>query len=1179
MNFIFYNSKKIKKIENIFFKKILNIMKISAIILIIGMLHASAEVYSQNGNEVSVNLINVTLPEAIKHIESKTDYLFIFNPNDIGRSNVRVSIAADNQSIEKILDALLKGTGLEYTVRGRHLVLHPKKEAETSGNVTTSIAQPASIRITGTVIDAEGETLPGVTVMIKGTSTGTTTGSNGEYSLTVPDENAILSFSFLGFQTKEVVVGSNRTINITLEEDSQRLEELVVVGYGIQSKASIVASIVQVSSEELMQSGNVTDVRQALAGRLPGVITTMSTGEPGGYGDGSSATSIFIRGRNTWNNAQPLILVDGMERNIENVDMSEIETISVLKDASATAVYGVKGANGVLLITTKRGLNDRPVLSFSYDATALMVSRLPEKLDSYDALRIRNESIERDVSLNANLWADYTPYEIMRRYRERDYPEYEYIYPNVDWENALFKDVGWSHRASLNIRGGTNFVKYFGSLSYLHEGDMFREYDNDFKTYDPSYAFNRFNFRSNFDFNFTKTTVFKVNLSGFFSQKNTNYSYHQGVTGGNQPLVWAAAYRMPPDLFVPQYPDGTWGVGFSALEEFTNPVAMVNNLGVQERKTTALNADFALEQKLDFITQGLSLRGVFYYDNSFQTIGGIFDVANATRPETAANTPLTHMYRNRYTGPEQDPSEYLVFAITNPLNEYDWIVRPWNRRAEETASGSITRRMVYQVQLNYARRFARHNVGGAGVFKREEFARGSMFPTYREDWIFRATYDYDSRYFFETNGSYNGTDKFSPDYRFGFFPSFAGGWYVSNEEFFNVEWLNRLKLRYSIGWVGEDSGGARWMYVPGYSYGGSARLQSQGGNDTSISPYQFYRESTVANPDANWEKAKKVNYGLEIGILKDFVSINFDYFSENRTDIMLSGGSRAIPPYFGNNPPAANLGKVDASGFELQVNLNGSASFGLNYWVSAMMTHTRNKVVFRDDPLFQFDYIKAAGYPIGQTRTTIRTDIYQNWDDVYASVNQQVNNGNKIPGFYNIIDFNGDGLITDEDMAPYGYPDLPENTYNLTLGASYKGFSATVQFYGVTNVTRHVPLRNFYLNFNTIYGHALDYWSKDNPNATSYLPRYLTAGSFYGDYHYYDGSYVRLKTAEIAYNFQKPVLDKLGIANLKLFVNGNNLWLWTRLPDDREDSWNGGAAADGAYPTLRRINFGFNVTF
>lgn len=1028
--------------------------------------------------------------------------------------------------------------------------------------------------ITGTVSDSNGEPLIGVTIQVKGSTIGTVTDYDGNYTLFNVPENATLIVSYVGMQSQTVEVVGRSAINFVLLEDAEILEEVVVIGYGVQKKESIVGSIVQTSSEDIKRSGNVTDLKQALTGQLPGVVTTVSSGEPGGTGEGVSATSIFIRGRNTWNGGQPLILVDGVERNMENLDVTEVESISVLKDASATAVFGVKGANGVILVTTKRGRLGKPELSISYNTTALMISKLPNKLDSYDALRLKNEMIERETSLNESSWADYTPFDILQRYMRPQTAEYAAIYPNVDWVDEMFSDVSMSHRASFNMRGGTEFVNYFGSVSYLHEGDMFNEFDNN-KNYSPSYAFDRFNFRSNLGFNLTKTTKLKVDLSGFFSQKNTSNSYHNENSQTN-PMAWASAYKMPPDVFLPQYPDGRWGASYRIpAENLSNPIALIYNTGLTEYKTTQLNADFSLNQRLDFITEGLSAQFSFFYDNSVRTRGGIYDATNAVRPEAGSNTPQKVIYPELYEGPDQDPDEYTDDIPTSGSGQFDWTVRPWWIQQEEMLSGNIFRRMMYQAQLNYSRQFNKHNVGLMGLFKREESASGSSFKRYREDWVFRATYDYALRYMLEANGAYNGSEKFGPGYRFDFFPSIAMGWYVSNEEFFNISWMNRLKLRYSLGWVGDDAGGARWAYSNQYSYGGQSRLNTP---PAELSPYTWYRQTTVGNPEIRWETAKKQNYGIETGFFKDELSINFDYFTEHRYDMLISG-RRDIPSYFGASAPAANLGEVESKGFELEFKVNKRIN-NVNLWSNFSITHTNNKITLRDDPSLLPIYQRSVGYPIGQTRFIIKKDFYNNWDEVFASTPSQNNDLEKLPGYYNLVDFNGDGVISDVgDTAPIGYPEVPLNTYNFTIGGEYKNFSLMLQFFGVNNVSRYLPLENYSYYQNVLFDHALDYWSKDNTEATSFLPRWKTQGENIGDYFLYDGSYLRLKTAELAYTISEKQLKSIGVSGIRLFINGNNLIFWSKLPDDRENHWQGGSSSSGTYPTPKRINFGFELNF
>jgi len=1049
--------------------------------------------------------------------------------------------------------------------------------------VAVSTSAFAQKTVSGNVTDEGGLPLPGVSVIVKGTTIGTVTDIDGNFSIPNVSSDSTLVFSFIGLKKQEIPIGSKTTFNVVMEEQTIGLEEVVAVGYGIQKKESVVGAITQATDEDLKRTGNVTDLKQALTGQLPGIVTLTSSGEPGGITTGESATQIYIRGQNTWNGGQPLILVDGVERDMNNIDVNEVASISVLKDASATAVFGVKGANGVILITTKRGSVGKTKLSFNYTTTGKMLSKQPSKLDSYEAMMAKNEIIEREGVLNEPSWNAYVPYEIVQRYRRPQSDEYALIYPNVDWEDAMFKNLGFSHRATLSARGGSKAVQYFGSLAYLHEGDMFKDYNNG-KGYNPNYNYDRFNFRSNIDVNLTNTTKLSLNLSGYYSLKNTNYN-NEGSTGRADQWMWSATYFLAPNLFLPMYPDGRWGAYQEGGNNTVNPLAVVYNIGIRETRTTQLNSDFELNQDLGFITEGLNAKASLYYDNSIRSEGGIWDQQNSVRPaEARTNVPYKQIYPMKYEGPDQDPSEYTVLLPISD-EEYDWVLRPWSIRQENISSANwssyipVSRRLMYQFQMNYARRFKEHNVTATGVFKREEYARGSMFKNYREDWVFRVTYDYNSRYLLEVNGAYNGSEQFGPGYRFDFFPSVALGWYLSNEKFFDVPWIDRIKFRYSIGQVGDDKvSGSRWLYASQLGYGGRARLS----NSTSgWSPYYFYREAVVGNPNIQWETALKTNFGFEFGMLQNLFSLNFDYFTEDRTNILMSGNSRNVPPFFGATPPSANLGHVKSKGFELELGFNKNLSSDLNIWANLAITHNENEVIFRDDPPLQFDYLKAQGYPIGQQKRLLKTDFYNNWDDVYASVPTETNDLQKLPGYYDLIDFNADGLIKNsEDTPPVGYSGVPQNTANLSLGTKYKGFSFMVQFYGVNNANRYIPFNNYQNDVDIVFGHVRDYWSKDNPNASSFLPRWKTQAENIGDYYLYDASYLRLRTIEVAYSFnQLSWVKSAGFSNLRLFLNGNNLFFWSQLPDDRESTYSGGSATQGAYPTVKRINLGIDLTF
>jgi len=1154
-------------------KVILLKMKLLFVLIFIGSMAYSIRPYSQK-TKIDLQFENSSLIEILSSIEKKSEFIFIYNDNVVN-TYIKKSISVRDETIEMVLKNLFQGTDISSRIDDRQVFLYKQNNLKKPESVTikTEVDQSTKKVITGIVKDNEGNTLPGVSVSVKGTIIGNITDANGKFSLFVTKDVNTLVFSFIGLETQEILVTDRSPINVTMKETAVSINEVLVVGYGVQKKESVVGSIVQTTNEQLKRSGGVIDMKQALTGNLPGVTTVTSSGEPGGTGRGESSTAIYIRGQNTWNGSQPLILVDGVERAMDNVDVNEVESISVLKDASATAVFGVKGANGVILITTKRGSFGKPQLSVSYNMTGKMLSKLPGAMDSYDAILTRDQAIENEGSINEDSWSDYIPMEIAARYKSPQTPLYSEIYPNVDWKKAMFNKVGISHHATLNVHGGTDFVKYFGLIAFLHEGDMLKDYDNS-KGYDTNYNYDRFNFRSNLDFKITNTTNLTVNLSGIYSKKNVN---GYGDLGGADSWMWSSIYSLAPDLFLPRYSDGRWGWTYQGTSTRVNPVAMAANIGVRTIHTTTLNSDFFLNQKLDFITKGLSAKVSLFYDNTILSESGISDVG-AIQPTAGSNTPLKIIDSSLFTGPDQDPSEYTSNVPILGADQYDWHNIPWSILEENILPDYISRKMMYQFQLNYTRSFNKHNVGATGVFKREEYAEGSMFKTYREDWVFRTTYDYNTTYLFEMNGAYNGSEQFGPGYRFHFFPSVGLGYVLSNEKFFKIDWINRFKLRYSVGMVGDDKvGTGRWMYSDQYYYGGAAHLNQN--IYYGYSPYNWYKQSVVGNPDLHWEKAKKTDYGLEFGLFKNLISVTYDYFTENRTDIMISGDLRSVPMYFGATPPSANLGRVKSSGHELELKYDKRVNGGFHYWANLALTHSTNKVINRDDPIMEADYTKAAGFSIGQAKTQIRAGFINNWDDVYASVPNESYDTQKLPGNYVILDFNGDGVIKADDSAPFGYSDVPKNTYNLSLGAEYKGFSFSVQLYGVNDVTAYVPLQDFAKETDKVFDHVADHWSKDNQNASSFLPRWKTKGQTLGDYFFYDASYLRLKNAEIAYTFQNMWVKRVGLSALKIYLNGNNLFFWSKLPNDRESSFSGGGGDVGTYPTVKRVNLGFDISF
>ena len=1031
-------------------------------------------------------------------------------------------------------------------------------------------AQAQKIQVKGNLVDGTGEPLIGATVKVKGNAgVGAVTDFDGNFIISVPSENSTLVFTYVGMKTKEVKIGKKREFKLTLEDDNA-IGEVVVVGYGQQKKASVVGAITQTTGKVLERAGGVSDIGSALTGNLPGVITSSSSGMPG-----DEDPKIVIRGVSSWNSSDPLVLVDGIERPMSSVDIHSVQSISVLKDASATAVYGVKGANGVILITTKRGTEGKAKISASASSALKLVSKLPETYGSADALYYVNQAIKHELGLSPSSWGDIRSTDFINNYNAPAGsidPETGLLmserYPDVDWQKELFKDYAMSYNANVNIAGGTKAVKYYAAIDYQHEGDLFREWKNN-RGYTSGYGFNRINVRSNLDFQLTKTTTLKANLAGSHGIRKSPYGLDKGSWAETQ--LWQAAYSAPHDTFLPQYSDGVWGYFPKDEQGSPNSVTQLALHGEQATTTTRINTDFTLEQDLSFITKGLKASAIVSWDNVFvEASRGVND--------------LDHAAQYKYI----DPITGVVTYKQKPggKNNFDFVETiAWKTDAGALNNNLTQRNLFYQAQLYWGRKFGQHDVTAMGVFNRSERATGSQFTNYREDWAFRTTYNYADRYMLEYNGAYNGSEKFSKDNRFAFFNSGAIGWNVANEKWFKPvaetkvfgrNLVDILKLRYSYGEIGEDNVWERWLYQTTWAYGGKTHLDSTNPGNESI--YTWYKEAKVGNPDIHWEKAIKQNFGIDYAFLGGLVAGSLEFFSEKRSDIMIAGSSRSVPFYFGASAPYMNKGRTKTTGYELEVRLKYDFANGIHAYANMNMTHAKNVVTEHDDPVMLPSYQKNVGYSIGQAKSYLDNGTAQSWDDVIAMTPHNTNDNQKLPGQYIITDFNGDGVIDTNDSAPYGFTGTPQNTYNATIGIDYKGFSIYAQFYGVTNVSRYVAFNSLpkpYLH--TVFKEGA-HWSTSTPDGIPSLRMNSTPSYYEGTRFLYDGSFCRLKNLEVAYTWNGGWIKSLGLSMLKVYVNGNNLFLWTDMPDDRESNFAGtGLASQGAYPTMKRINFGFKL--
>ena len=1029
--------------------------------------------------------------------------------------------------------------------------------------------------VKGTVVDSSGEPVIGATIVQKDNrKNASITDLDGNFSLKLPGNRGTIVVTYIGMKEKEVRVTADQTVKVTLEDDDTQLEEVVVVGYGQQKKASVVGAITQTTGEVLERAAGIGSVSAALTGNLPGIATIASTGQPG-----EEDPRIYIRGAAAWNqDAQPLILVDGVKREIKSVDVTSVATVSVLKDASATAVYGVEGANGVILITTKRGVEGKARIDVGFNATLKAVSKLPRKYDSYDGYMLRNQAIEHELAIGGDAsWTYYRPQTFINNFRNQDYtvkPQYDangnYLgdysqaerYPNVDWQEEMFKDFTLSYNTNINFSGGTKYVKYFVAFDFQNEGDMTRIWDNH-QGYEGGYTYNRLNVRSNLDFQITKTTQFKVNLAGSNAQQKQPRYYYGNSGEWFQQQKWAGAYGMAPNLFPVQFSDGSWGY-YPLVSNIENSPRSVATSGYTLGTITRVFTDFALEQDLGFITKGLVARGTISWDNQFnEGERGISDL---------------HAVKNAYMLPEDGQLLYEnnIYADTG-FDFYE--SRDWT-----TVAGSVSetsRATEMSLQLFWGRQLGDHNVTLMGNWKRRIQARGSELENRREDWVFRTTYDYKSRYFAEFNGAYNGSQRFSPDNRFAFFCSGAAGWMVSEEKFMkklkDKGIIDMLKIRGSIGEIGDDNAGKRFAYLTEWSVlnnGNGFAMTLDGGN----SPFIGYKESGIAMPDLRWATVLKKDIGFDYAFLHGMFAGSFDWFRDDRYDIFISGANRSVPSYYGAAvTPDINKGKMKNVGFEVELRFNKVLKNGMRFWANTNYTYAHNKIKIKDDPALIPAYRKAEGYSQGQYWSFIDNGYISSYDELYSTPAREKDDSQVLIGDHYIVDFNGDGVVDEtNDQAPYGYTGTPEHTYNATIGWEWKGWSCFAQLYGVTGVTRDVGLTSFNNKLLTVYDNGT-WWNPVDGGGDVVVPRFTTQVSYNdGTQFLYDGSYFRLKNVEVAYTWTKGWIKKLGFTSLKLYLNGNNLFLITKMPDDRESNY-GFSGGGGAYPTVRRYNFGIKL--
>lgn len=981
--------------------------------------------------------------------------------------------------------------------------------------------------VSGVVLDENREPVIGASVIVKGGSNGTITDIDGKFSLNVKAGD-VLVISFLGYSTQEIVAVTGEQYTIRLESDTKALEEVVVLGFGqTQKKIAQTGSIATVSSIELKQSPTA-NVMNALAGRLPGLVTMQRTGAPG-----QDAPTLYVRGRASLNTSStPLVTIDGVQREYEAIsllDVNEIENITILKDASATALYGVKGANGVIIVTTKKGTAGKPKINISQETAFSNVVALPKFLDSYNTAILYNEAYKND---NPN--ATTVPYDevALEAFRTGSDP---LRYANVDYIDELLK-TGVETRTNFSISGGDKQVKYFVNVGALNQGGNYNAEKNDL--YDANARYKRYNFRSNIDVDFNEQFSIGLKLNGAI----------QDISRPNATVqnIFITALTVSPTTPI-KYPTGY----YSYDGQQANPFWFLNTSGYAEEYNSALSGMLTASHKLDFITKGLSIKGNYSFDGKYNsTLVRSMEVPYAT-------------YKGY--GDYNDPENYTYLKTNIPLS------------APKPTFSQI-RSIWMDFSLNYQRTFGDHDVSALLLANRTQRVLTSQsttdatntIPFVSQGLVMRAVYSYKYKYFTEFNAGYNGTDNFSPDNRYGFFPALSLGWAISEENFLkDVSFLDLLKLRASYGLTGDDQiTGRRWLFYSEYLQSGSylygATLQSTAA----------IIEGAMANRDVSWQKSQKSNLGLELKLFNSRIGLTADVFYEYRYDQLIASGT--VPGIIGvdqANLPMLNSGKVENKGFEIELTHNNNIG-KVNYFLNANFSFARNKIIYMDETPPAHEWLAKTGRSIGQQYGYTWIGFFEDEDDIANSPTQF---GNVIPGDLKYADLNVDGVIDENDMGAIGGSTVPEIYYGFSGGFNWNNFDISFLFQGAANGYRNNAGVGYWEFFNggKVTEAHLGRWTPETASTATYPALHSVRNSnnhkqstFYQE----KTDYLRLKNIEIGYTFRK--VNFIGISSIRLYGNGQNLYTWSNTVFDPELT-----GETYAYPIMRVFNVGLNVAF
>ncbi|UAY56941.1 TonB-dependent receptor [Arachidicoccus terrestris] len=1100
-------------------------------------------------HEQQTPLLNV-----LRSLKKQTGLIFFYS-NDVLDDGQLVTLDCKSKPVGEVLNMLFAKMPVQYTLKGDKILIVKKVKAPSLPKEKSPADLPAvdSNRIRGTVMDVDGKPIAGATVLVNGSNEGTLTDVLGAFAMAAKP-GATITVSMVGMISQEVAVPEKGTMKVTLVAKPTIQNDVVVVGYGKQSKLTVTGAVSSVNMEDMQTS--VPSLTNALAGKVAGVISVQSSGEPG-Y-DNAQFT---IRGIGTFTgNTSPLIIVDGVQRDdvnssyggsFNNIDPEDIASISLLKDASSTAMYGAKGANGVLIITTKRGIAGKPKISLKAETGLTGFTKTPEMLNGVEYMKLYNEA-RRNMGL-APAYSD----EIIQKTASGLDP---YMYPDVDWMKEVYGKSSSLTNVNLNVSGGSEAVRYYVSASFYNQDGPYNVKTlNDFN---PNLNFKRYDFRTNLDINLTKSTILSMNLDAMLV--NAKYP---GISAGS---LWYISYATTPVGFPVKFSDEKWAgpIGNGG----SNPLNEVQNNGYSKEFRPTVQSVFTVNQKLDAITKGLSAYGRFSFDSY-----GEFDNRRARQNDL-------------YAASGRDDNGQLVFVQTRFGQQF----------LNYSKSSTGERTMYLEGNINYDRRFGLHHVGAMVLYNmrnRLVSSAGdavSSIPYRNQSLAGRLTYGYDERYLLELNAGYTGSENFEPGRKFGLFPSVSGGWVISREHFFKTlnNTISLLKLRASYGIVGNDNigRGGRFPYITQITGGGTAGFGLNG------SALGGLNESVIGVQDLTWEKSYKTDIGLEVGI-KDRVSITLDYFKDDRKNLLIARKTLSSIAGYNNSAVYANLGKMNNRGLDGTIEYNDKiGELGLRVYANA--TYAKNRTVFEDEPIRKYGYQRSTGHMYGEFTGYIDEGLFVDADDISGHATQGF--GVVAPGDikYKNLNPEDDNVVDANDWTYLGKSPFPEWSYGAGFTVSWHNIDLSMLFQGVSGVgimangseirgngagadgVGVIPFSGIGQFPNNTMAILKDRWTAQDPRQDAYYPR-ITIGSL-TDNNYLNstrwlksGDYMRLKQASIGYTVVSRKVKSAGLSSLYFYLSGQNLFTFSKFK-----LWDPELGSNGAkYPINRMITLGVRANF